>query len=147
MSTLFKMNSVAKVLQQINELKDKKQIIESLRVNGHPVLMNILKYMFDPSIKFLLPEGKPPFKVNIYDEPKALLNESRRLYLFIEGGNPNLKPIRREQIFIEILETVSPDDADLLIAMKDKKSPYKYITKAVVKEAFPGLITENEQVK
>jgi hypothetical protein len=141
------MNSVAKVLQQINDLDNKKDIIESLKVNSHPVLTMILKYMYDPSIKFLLPEGKPPFKVNIYDEPKALLNEAKRLYLFIEGGNPNLKPIRREQLFIEILEFVSPDDADLLIAMKDKKSPYKNITKAVVKEAFPGLIVENEQVK
>ena len=147
MSTIFKMQSVAKVLQQINDLNDKKQIVESLKVNGHPVLKNILKYMYDPSIKFLLPEGKPPYKPNKFDEPKALRGEAKRLYLFIDGGNPNLKQVRREQIFIEILESVSPLDAELLLSMKDKKSLYKNITKAVIKEAFPGLIAENEQVK
>jgi Family of unknown function (DUF6433) len=147
MATLFKMTSVSKLLQQINDLNDKKQIVESLKVNGHPVLKSILKYMFDPSIKFLLPEGKPPFRSNPHDEPKALLMQANKLYLFVEGGNPRLNPIKREHLFIQILETVNTDDAELLIAMKDKKSPYKNITKAVVKEAFPELITQNEQVK
>jgi hypothetical protein len=59
----------------------------------------------------------------------------------MEGGNPNLKPIKREQIFIQMLEAVSADDAQLLIAMKDKKSPYKNITKDIVNEAFPGLLS------
>ena len=147
MSTIFKMNSVAKVLAQINDLNDKKEIIESLKVNGHPVLINILKYMFDPSIKFLLPEGVPPYKPNMYDEPKVLLGEANKMYLFIEGGHKTLKQIKREQIFIQMLELVSAADAELLLSMKDKKSPYKNITKAIVKEAFPGLIVENEQVK
>jgi len=147
MATIFKMNSVSKVLSQINDLKDKKEIIESLRVNSHPVLVNILKYMFDPNIKFLLPEGKPLYKPSIYDEPKALLTDIGTLYLYMEGGNPNLKQVRREQLFIQLLERISPSDAELLIAMKDKKSPFKNINKAIVKEAFPGLITENEQVK
>ena len=134
MATLFKMTSVAKILSKINE------IVESLRINGHPVLQNILKYMFDPSIKFLLPETTPPYKPNMYDEPKALLTEASKIYLFLEGGNPNLKQAKREQIFIQMLETVSADDASLLLAMKNKKSPYKNITKSIINEAFPGLI-------
>jgi hypothetical protein len=147
MAIVFKLNSVAKVLSQINELNDKKEILDSLKVNGHPVLISILKYIFDPSIKFLLPEGVPPYKPNMYDEPKALLGEANKMYLFIEGGHKTLKQIKREQIFIQMLETVSPEDAILLLSMKDKKCPYKNITKAIVKEAFPGLIVENEQVK
>ena len=116
------------------------------RSNGHPVLKSILKYALDPNIKFLLPEGVPPYKPNVYDEPKALLAEANRIYLFIEGGNPNLKPLRREQMFIQMLEYVSPNDAVLLLAMKDKKLPFKNITKEMVREAFPGLLSD-EQTK
>ena len=145
--TIFKMDSVSKVLSNINDLKDKNKIIEALKVNSHPVLLNIIKYTLDPNVKFLLPEGDPPYKPNMYDEPKALLSEASKIYLFIEGGNPNLKQIRREQIFIQMLETVSAQDALLLLAMKDKKLPYKNITPKIINEAFPGLILQDEQVK
>lgn len=97
---------------------------------------------FDPNVKFLLPEGVPPYNPNKFDEPKAFINEVPRFYLLVEGGNPNLKPMRREQIFIQMLENVSPDDAKLLLSMKDKKCPYKGITKDIVNLAFPGLIPE-----
>ena len=142
MSFQYKIESVAKLLKQINELKKKEDIIQALRINGHHTVKSILKGIYDPNIKFLLPEGKPPFKPNKFDEPKALLQEAHKFYLFVEGGNPNIKPVKREQLFIQMLEVVNADDADLLISMKDKKCPFKNITKAVVKEAFPGLIPE-----
>jgi hypothetical protein len=133
------MASVSKLLEQINELKKKEDRVEALRSNGHHSVKMILKGMFDPNIKFLLPEGEPPYKPSILDEPKALLNEISRFYLFVEGGHQTLRQTRREQIFINILESVNADDAKLLIAMKDKKSPYKGITYDIVKESFPEL--------
>jgi len=136
---VFKMQSVSKFLEQVNELKKKEDRIAALQANGHNAIKIILKYMFDPNIKFLLPEGTPPFRASQFDEPKALMQEVSRFYLFIEGGNPHLKPIRREQIFIQILERVNEDDAKLLLAMKDKKSPYKGITAEIVKAAYPEL--------
>lgn len=142
MSFQWKMDSVSKLLSKINELKKKEDRIEALKQNNNVVMRSILHGMFDPRVKFLLPEGNPPFKPNKFDEPKALHMEVPRFYLLAEGGNPNLKPQRREQIFIQMLENVSEDDAHLLIAMKDKKSPYKGITKEVVMAAFPGLISE-----
>ena len=145
--TIFKMNSISKTLEEINNLKKKDERAEALVKNGHYSLKMILKGMFDPNVKFLLPEGAPPYKPNMYDEPKALLSEASKIYLFIEGGNPNLKQIRREQIFIQMLETVSAQDALLLLAMKDKKLPYKNITPKIINEAFPGLILQDEQVK
>ena len=137
--TIFKMNSISKTLEEINNLKKKDERAEALVKNGHYSLKMILKGMFDPNVKFLLPEGAPPYKPNMYDEPKALLNEVSRFYLLVEGGNPNLNQIKREQIFISMLEAVSPDDALLLLAMKDKKSPYKNITEDLVRSVFPEL--------
>jgi hypothetical protein len=71
--------------------------------------------------------------------------ETRRLYLFLKGGNPNITKLRREALYIELLESVHPEDAKMLIAAKSKKLPYKGINAKLVKEAFPGLLTELEQ--
>ena len=66
--------------------------------------------------------------------------EARRLYLFIEGGHPTLKQTRREQLFIELLEILNPEDAKLLCNIKDKKMPYKGITYNLTKEVFPDIL-------
>jgi len=139
---VFKMHSVSALLTEINSLKTKDAVVQALIVNGHPVLKNILKYMCDPTIKFLLPEGTPPYKASIFKEPKALLAEAHKIYLFVEGGNPNIKPLKRERLFIDILESIDKEDAELLIAMKDKINPYKYITPDIINTAFPGLIAK-----
>jgi hypothetical protein len=141
MSFEFKMNSVAKVLAKINELKKKEERIEALKQNGNYTVRSILQGMFDDNVKFPLPEGAPPYKPNQFDEPKAIHSEVSRFYLLAENGNPNLTKTKREQIFIQMLETVSADDAQLLVAMKDKKCPYKGITKEIVMAAFPGLLS------
>jgi hypothetical protein len=61
--------------------------------------------------------------------------------LFVEGGNPNLKPARREYLFIELLESVHPLEADLLCQIKDKKIKCNGLTYNLVKETFPELIS------
>ena len=144
MSVKFKMDSIAKLLASISEMKKKEDRIKAIRENAEHnyTFKSILHGMFDPKVKFLLPEGDPPYKENKFDEPKAIYNETSRFYLLVEGGNPSLSKTKREHIFIQMLENVSPDDAKLLIAMKDKKSPYKGITKEIVMAAIPGLIQE-----
>ena len=61
-------------------------------------------------------------------------------YLFVEGGNPNLKPARREYLFIELLESVHDQEAQLLLQIKDKKIKCRGLTYKLVKETFPELI-------
>jgi hypothetical protein len=61
------------------------------------------------------------------------------MYLFIEGGNPNLTKLKREMLFIQLLEGVHKDDANLLCHIKDKKLPFKTINNDIVKKAFPNL--------
>jgi hypothetical protein len=103
----------------------------------------ILRGAYDPTVKWLLPEGNPPYKVNdIVDQQHRLFTESRKLYLFVEGGNPSLKQMRREQLYIELLEAVDPEDAKLLLSIKDKKLPYPGVTLNIVNLAFPGLIPQ-----
>ena len=72
----------------------------------------------------------------------ALTSELRRMYLFVDGPTETqqkLKQQRREALFIELLESVHPDDAKLLLSMKERKLPVKGITRKLVAEAFPNL--------
>jgi hypothetical protein len=133
--------SISWILNFTNNLPNDKERIKCLQQNvDNDVLTLILRLTFDPGIEFLLPEGTPPYKVCEYpDQQNALYFESRKLYLFVKGGNDNLSPFRRETLFVELLQVIDPDDAKLLIAMKDKTLPYKKITKELVSQAFPNL--------
>ena len=131
--------TVAEILRKCSEFKKKEERVEALRINCNEACKIVLQYMFHPQVKFLLPEGKPPFKYSEFDEPTMLYKEARKLYHFIDGGNPNLSPLKRESMFIDILQVINSDDADLLIAMKDKVSPYSGITQDVAYAAFPEL--------
>ena len=68
----------------------------------------------------------------------------RKLYLFVEGGNPNLKQVRREYLFVELLESIDPSEAELLLQVKDKKIKCRGLTYNLVKETFPELISWNQ---
>ena len=131
-------------LSSISELKTTKEKVEAIIT--HPrvaAFKTIFGLAYDQNIKWLLPEGEPPYKPTpILDAEGRLLSELRRLYLFVEGGNPNLSKSRRELLFVQLLESVHPQDAQLLIAMKDKKLPFKGLTKKVAQQAFPDLNIE-----
>lgn len=133
------------MLEQASTIKGTEEKINFLRNNNSPALQIILKYAYDPSIVWDLPEGAPPYTPCPYPaQEMRLMAEARRLYLFVKGGNPNLTKIKRESLYIELLESVHPSDAVLLNAVKDKKIPYKGITAKLVKEAFPDLIVEQK---
>jgi len=132
---------VAEILDKVSKEKSKNKRVQMLRENASFPLKVVLQYALDPNIKWLLPEGKPPYRKNdLTDLEHILFAEARRLYLFVEGGNPSLQSRRREQLFVELLEQVDPNDAELLLAAKDKQVPYPYITYNLVKEAFPDIL-------
>jgi hypothetical protein len=133
---------VSSILKDASEIKSKKDRVKFLR-SHHPnkVMLQLLKYAFDPKIKFALPEGNPPYSpCGVLDNEAGLYQEARRLYLFIEGGHPDLTQLRRETLFIQVLESIPPAEAELLLAVKDKNLPYKGINLLIVREAFPGLV-------
>ena len=71
----------------------------------------------------------------------TLRREWTKLYNFIRGGNDSLSGLRRETMFIQILEGLHPLDAEILCLMKDKKLYDKYkITKENVIEAYPDIV-------
>jgi hypothetical protein len=106
-----------------------------------------LQAAYDPRVKFNLPPGVPPFKKSeLVDQENVLIKDARKLVYFVEGG-PNLKPLKRETMFIEFLESLAPADADMILAIKEKKLPWKGITEDMVREAFPDLLPVEEPAK
>ena len=82
-----------------------------------------------------------PFSAN--DAPEGtehtmLITEARKLFHFIKGGNPQLTTNKRESMFVQMLEGLNQNEANLLVAAKDKKlhQLYKGLSKNVVMEAF-----------
>ena len=129
------------ILVKVNNAKDKAKKIEVLRENDSVPLRQVLKGAFDPKIKWDLPEGTPPYKENdapAGTEHTTLHQEARRLWHFVKDADPNLTKAKREMMFIQLLEGLQEDDADLMIAVKEKtlNKRYKGLTDAVVKEAF-----------
>ena len=72
------------------------------------------------------------------DNTGGLYQEIRKMYIFTKNRrSAQIAQFKRENVFIELLESIHPQDAALMCSVKDKKLPYKGITQKLVQEAFP----------
>jgi|TARA_R110000782_G_scaffold37856_6_gene89272 hypothetical protein len=134
---------ISEVLTAANKLGSKGERITYLQAQDCTALRDILRINFDTTINLSLPPGEPPFKkfdVSNAKRPKELRFEYPKFANFIEVVTPKINQFKRETIFIDLLESLHPDDAVLFCNAKDKKLKLKYITKAMIKTAFPNLI-------
>lgn len=131
---------MAEFLERVGKLKRTQEKVDMLRANDTLALRIVLQAAYDPSVKFLLPEGVPPYKKNeLVDQEHIFHKDAPHIRYFVEGFHPNLTSNKREMMFVQFLERLAPADAELLCNIKDKK-PIKGITIGHVKEALPGLI-------
>lgn len=134
---------ISEVLQKVSNAKTKAEKIKLLHDHNSSALRAILIANYDESVISMLPEGEVPFNPN--DAPKGtehtvLEKEYRKLYLFFKGGSSSLKQSQRENLFIQMLEGLHEEEANLLILVKDKALGRKYkLTRACVEEAFPQI--------
>jgi hypothetical protein len=106
-------------------------------------LKELLKYAFHPDIKFALPSGAPPYKtVGSPDEynPTYLYPNIKKFYLYIEGGHDGLTALRREQLFVQMLEGLHPTEVNVVLQVKDKKLKFRGLTYKLVKDTFPEIL-------
>jgi len=134
--------SLSGILKQTSEIDDRKERIEFLRKNMNKQLAEIIKLTYNGKIEWDLPEGSPPFKPSEYDEPANLYREVKRFNIFVKGNYETMHKIKREDMFIKMLEYVDKEDAKLIVGMKDKKLPYPRLTEKFMKEALPELFDE-----
>ena len=133
--------TVHEIFTKINNAKDKPQKIAVLKQFDNQAMRQLLKAAFDPKIKFDLPEGNPPYIKNeapAGTEHTSLASEARKLYHFVVGGNNQITKLKKETMFIQMLEGLHGDDAEVLMAIKNKtlNNVYKGLTENLVKETF-----------
>jgi len=119
---------------------DKIKILQEHRENW--ALKDVLRGTFDDSVQWNLPGGKPPFEPAAAEShPSHLIRHNKKFSYFVKGGpGDKLPAFKREKIFIDIIETIHPRDAELMLGMINKKLDVKGLTKKLVEEAYPGLI-------
>ena len=131
----------SEIATKVNNAKDKPRKLKVLQDHDSVALRQVLKGAFDPNIDWLLPKGDVPYKVNdapIGTDHTILSQEAKRLYLFTKGGDNTISQNKRETTFIQMLEGLSAEEAEFLIAVVNKKinNKYKGFTANLVKEAF-----------
>lgn len=137
---------VFEILEKASKLKSRDERIEMLQQHKIMPLLDVLKGTFDNTIQWNLPDGTPPYTPNAEDapSPSSLLKQHMNFKYFVKGlrESSSLPAVKRERMFIDMLESVSPQDASVVVSMINKKSPYRGITKKLVQDAFPDLIVE-----
>ena len=70
----------------------------------------------------------------------TIRKEYKNFYHFIKGGNDGLNNIRRESMFINLLQGLHPLEAEIICLVKDKQLETKYkISKEIVSQAYPDI--------
>ena len=141
---------VHELLEAVDSERVKSNKLDILRTHGDDSFKMTMIWNFDESVISMLPEGNVPYQPVESDvqanremglpQRTTIRNSARNFYRFIKGGDDMMNKIKREGLFINILETLPPPEADILVLVKDKALNTKYnITKELVAEAYPEI--------
>tara|TARA_B100000287_G_scaffold146164_1_gene137898 strand:- start:2452 stop:3036 length:585 start_codon:yes stop_codon:yes gene_type:complete len=141
---------VHEILAAVVAERTKAKKIDILQKHGGDFLKSLFIWNYDDTIVSMIPEGDVPYQpldLEAAPDPKkgipsrsTLRNEWKRLYNFVKGGNDALNKIKRESMFINMLESIHPEEAKILCLVKDKSLHTLYpINREVVSEAYPDI--------
>ncbi len=144
--------SISEILKRANMAFSKEGKIQVLREEINKSLIDILIAAYDTRVEWLLPKGKVEYNPNKHEHQEGMLyQQSRTLYMFVaingEPQAPGLTQLKREIRFIEMLESLHPMDAELMVSVKDRTLPYASMTPELINEAFPGMVYRGPAVK
>lgn len=134
---------VSEILQEFEQAPSRAEKIAVLRKYDHPRFREFLIYSLNESIEFdvEIPQYRPAL------EPAGLNytyleSEIPKLYRFVKNHPrrpEGLTPQKQKQLLLVVLESLHKDEADLMVKMMKKNLGIKYLTKQIVKEAFPDI--------
>ena len=134
---------IFEILDLVSQQRTREKRIQILKEYETESLKSIFIWNFDDTVVSMIPEGEVPYKQNevpIGTDHTSLRREYQQLYHFVKGGNDSLTTIRRETMFIQILEGLHPREAEILCLVKDKKLSTKYkVDLDLIKEAYPDI--------
>ena len=143
---------VSEILDKFEVAKTREDKIAVLKNNVTDPLLVLLRLNYDHMLKMDLPEGEPPFRKDT-DKPigyneSSLQLELRRFYVWLEPST-NLPKLKKESLFVSLLEGIHWTEAEALCLAKDRKlhTKYKSLKEDMVREAFPLALTPKPPVE
>ena len=134
---------VHEILELASKQRSKVKKAEILQEYSNDALKTLFIWNFDETVISLIPQGEVPYKENevpVGTDHTSLRKEYKHLFNFVKGGNDSLSSLRRETMFIQMLEGLHPEEAKVLCLVKDKQLQTKYkVSYEVVKDAYPDI--------
>jgi len=129
------------IFKELSEQKTHLQKVKYLKENRNDMVDLLLELTFSKDIRITLPEGSPEYQktgeVELYNATLLYANR-RQIEMFINDNTAQIPELKREQLFIDLLENLDPAESQLLIEVKDKKlESYPGITKKVIEKVYP----------
>ena len=145
---------VNELLEAVDSERVKANKVSLLQKHGEDSFKMLMIWNFDESVVSMLPEGNVPYQPVEGDVQASkdqgvpsrttIRNAANQFYRFVKGGDDQLNKIKRESIFINLLETLPQPEAEILVLVKDKALSTKYgITKELVSSAWPEITWGN----
>ena len=133
---------VFEIFERYAKLKTRKEKIQYLKDNDIPAVRDVCRGIYDERLQFIVPKGKPPYKPNKPESvPSSLTRLHRDFGHFVRGRlSSQQKQYRIEKRYIQMLESIHAEDAEIVVNMVQGKAP-KGLTKKIVEEAFPKLLS------
>jgi hypothetical protein len=141
--------SLAEIVNTARKAETVEEKVAILKRNQSQQLKDLLALMCDARWTFDLPETAPPYnKTESHETHGQLYREMRKMPYFVEQRKESqtVPRMRKESLFIQMLESVSEDDAELVLRMIAKE-PYPDLAPEVINQAFPNCIVEAIPVK
>ena len=142
--------NVVETLEMVGKAKTREEKRQILKDRDNFATKALLQLNFHPDAKWLLPAGPPPYEpAKAGDiQSNTLHYEIKKLDYYTDPSPHSLDELpmlRRESMFVGLLERLDPQDATMLIAIKDKKLSYKGLTYKLVKDTWPDLLPDVEE--
>lgn len=140
------MKNLYEVFDEFEMAKNKKERMDVIQRNLSHTLTKVLELTYHPQIEWKVKELPESYKIPTdmlpgltYDSLNAQL---RRLYMF-RKGDPTAETLtdrRREELLLQILESIEPREAEVILGIFQKDLGVKGLDYKFVKEAFPNLL-------
>ena len=142
--------NVRETLEEVAKAKTREEKRDVLKKRENLATKILLQLNYHPDAKWLLPPGAPPYEPAKQGDmtSNSFHYEVKKLDYYTDPSpHPlsELPMLRREAMFVGLLERLDPQDAEMMIAIKDKKLSYKGLTYKLVKDTWPDLLPDVEE--
>ena len=140
------MKNIFEVLDEFELAENKKDRMSVIERNLSKTLVEVFELTYHPNYQWLIKEMPDNYKIPNDVLPgltsAQLSNQIRKMYMFRKGDEmaEKLTPQKRNELLLQILESLEPREAEVIIGIFQKDLGVKGLNYKFIKEAFPNLL-------